>query len=276
MKRYADIAHYRAPYKDVMLSGFGADEAPAAAPATYSTTVTMSPNMSIAYSILFAYSAADKDGLAVLKPEGVDFVLTAAATLKGLYQGGAVMRGGAVVQVGAVVYPAEGADYGSKAIAEPSMLDYAAALTGRGAAPKGQKIAANDKAYVLVSYGENAQGKVLPVFTLATKEQALAMAPHRAKPTYFVLLAPGQKLSSKVESLLKYPAGLSTAAMLGYGALGLAAAAGLFMLLGGKKKKASFEANPKRKKKARKAKRAKKAAHKVRRPRRARKARRAR
>lgn len=264
MKRYADIAHYRAPYKDVMLSGFGADEAPAAAPATYSTTVTMSPNMSIAYSILFAYSAADKDGLAVLKPEGVDFVLTAAATLKGLYQGGAV------------VYPAEGADYGSKAIAEPSMLDYAAALTGRGAAPKGQKLAANDKAYVLVSYGENAQGKVLPVFTLATKEQALAMAPHRAKPTYFVLLAPGQKLSSKVESLLKYPAGLSTAAMLGYGALGLAAAAGIFMLLGGKKKKASFEANPKRKKKARKAKRAKKAAHKVRRVRRARKARRSR
>lgn len=256
MKRYADIAHYRAPYKDVMLSGFGADEAPAPIAATPRPQV--SGLLAETLNKMLAATTEDADGLAVLNPAVADQLSAELGRIKAQWDGGDV------------IMPAADAVIGATVAKEPSMLDWMAYLSGRAGAPLGVKVAAKQRPndYVLVGFGEAADKSIRPVISIVNKESAKLGALRKNSPFFFVLLAPGSKLGPFAASSLKNSPlkqgeaeveGLSTASMLGYGALGLAAIAGIYLAFGKTKKSPKYESNPRKAKKARKAKKSRKA-----------------
>lgn len=238
MQRYGEISHYRAPYKNSILSGLGAD-APAVVDNELDNRILQLASMSVPTS----------KGMLKLKPEYAEGTLM---SLCGL--------------VGGFANPVIGS-LGPKDVkdeSKPSMTDLLAWMTGRSGAPK--SIPDTDipaalkqaKIWAYLTVGR-VNGQIVPaiVLSLTEKDGATCNAEYQksGRPgcEIFELIGPDDKLAPGVVAALHNRAlksGISTASMLGYGALGVGVAA-LGILLVGKKRHSSATPNPRRHKRSR-------------------------
>lgn len=259
MKRYGDISHYRAPYKDSVFSGFGAATLQDAVPSQKDATKNLpepgpfvqgsveGSKLNDLIALLLANSKPKASGVMKLS-EGVmlDILMTALATATSFGDTGTTM------------FP--GGDRNSACL---SLLAKALASTGRADVP-GFKMAAQlppklGAIYLIPAAGKPGSNSATFWLFAAPKELTLAEAGQLASFTTpnhsaYELLGAGEALPAKYADLFKKhgykgvegckSAGLSTASMLGYGALGLVAVGALAMLLKGKKKPKVYSSNP--------------------------------